>query len=213
MVPDLKAFPSGLKSLADYMHSKGLKLDIYSDVGLYTCQSRPGSLKHELDDAALFASWFVPSATLTTTSLFCLLMFPPMRDALNATGRAIFYSLCEWGVNDPALWAGKIRNSWRTTDVIIDSWESMTTIADINDKWAAYAGPDGWNGRTIIAPDFINDVDAPLLVGCDVRNMTAETYEILTNEEVVAVNQDPLGVQGRKVDTQGPDGCYQVRKS
>ncbi|KAL8507815.1 hypothetical protein ACS0TY_018373 [Phlomoides rotata] len=212
MVPDLKAFPSGLKSLADYVHSKGLKLGIYSDAGLYTCQSRPGSLKHELDDAALFASWGID---LKYDNCFNLGIepqerFPPMHDALNATGRAVFYSLCEWGVNDPALWAGKIGNSWRTTNDIIDSWESMTTIADINDKGAAYAGPGGWNGRTIIAPDFIKVVAAPLLVGCDVRNMTPETYEILTNEEAVAVNQDPLGVQGRKVDTQGPDGCYQI---
>ncbi|KAL8552325.1 hypothetical protein ACS0TY_001137 [Phlomoides rotata] len=227
MVPDLKAFPSGLKSLADYVHSKGLKLGIYSDAGLYTCQSRPGSLKHELDDAALFASWGIDY--LKYDNCFNLGIepqerFPPMRDALNATGRAVFYSLCEWGVNDPALWAGKIGNSWRTTDDIIDSWESMTTIADINDKWAAYAGPGGWND-----PDMLEVgnggmtyeeyqahfsiwalMKAPLLVGCDVRNMTAETYEILTNEEAIAVNQDPLGVQGRKVDTQGPDGCYQI---
>ncbi|KAL8512334.1 hypothetical protein ACS0TY_018710 [Phlomoides rotata] len=99
----------------------------------------------------------------------------------------------------------------------------MTTIADINDKGAANAGPGGWND-----PDMLEVgnggmtyeeyrahfsiwalMRAPLLVGCDVRNMTPETYEILTNEEAVAVNQDPLGVQGRKVDTQGPDGCYQ----
>ncbi|KAL8505997.1 hypothetical protein ACS0TY_017016 [Phlomoides rotata] len=197
MVPNLKAFPPGLKSLADYVHSKGLKLGIYSDVGLYTCQSRPGSLKHELDDVALFASWGIDY--LKYDNCFNLGIepqqrFPPMCDALNATGRA--------GVNDPALWAGKIGNSWHTTDDIIDSWESMTTIADINDKWATYARPGGWND-----PDML---EAPILVGCDVRNMTVETYEILTNEEVVVVNQDPLGVQGRKVDTQGTDGCYQV---
>ncbi|KAL8515605.1 hypothetical protein ACS0TY_014338 [Phlomoides rotata] len=227
MVPDLKAFPSGLKSLADYVHSNGLKLGIYSDAGLYTCQSRPGLLKHELDDAALFASWgidYLKYDNYFNMGIEPQEMFPPMRDALNATGRAVFYSLCEWGVNDPALWAGKIRNSWRTIDDIIDSWESMTTIADINDKWAAYAGPGGWND-----PDMLEVgnggmtyeeycahfsiwalMRTPLLVGCDVRNMTAETYEILTNEEVVAVNQDPLGVQGSKVDTQGPGGCYQI---
>ncbi|XP_058007909.1 alpha-galactosidase 3 isoform X6 [Hevea brasiliensis] len=150
--------------------------------------------------------------------------YPPMRDALNATGRTIFYSLCEWGVDDPALWAGKVGNSWRTTDDINNSWASMTTLADLNDKWAAYAGPGGWND-----PDMLEVgnggmtyqeyrahfsiwalMKAPLLIGCDVRNMTAETYEILTNEEVIAINQDPLGVQGRKVYTAGTDGCLQV---
>ncbi|XP_011076596.1 alpha-galactosidase 3-like [Sesamum indicum] len=227
MVPDSKAFPSGIKALADYVHSKGLKLGIYSDAGLFTCQVRPGSLKHEYDDATLFASWGIDY--LKYDNCFNLGIepeerYPPMRDALNATGRTIFYSLCEWGVNDPALWAGRIGNSWRTTDDIEDTWESMTAIADINDKWAAYAGPGGWND-----PDMLEVgnggmtyqeyrahfsiwalMKAPLLIGCDVRNMTPETYEILTNEEVIGVDQDPLGVQGRKVHTYGPDGCYQV---
>ncbi|XP_057778410.1 alpha-galactosidase 3-like [Salvia miltiorrhiza] len=227
MVPDSKAFPSGLKALADYVHSKGLKIGIYSDAGLHTCQLRPGSLKYENDDAELFASWGIDY--LKYDNCFNLGIdpkerFPTMRDALNATGRTIFYSLCEWGLDDPALWASKIGNSWRTTDDIEDTWESMTAIADINDKWAAYAGPGGWND-----PDMLEVgnggmthqeyrshfsiwalMKAPLIIGCDVRNMTTESYEILTNEEVIAVNQDSLGVQGRKVYTYGPDGCYQI---
>ncbi|KAK4433510.1 Alpha-galactosidase 3 [Sesamum alatum] len=227
MVPDSKAFPSGIKALADYVHSKGLKLGIYSDAGAFTCQVRPGSLFHESDDAKLFASWGVDY--LKYDNCFNLgidpeTRYPPMRDALNATGRTIFYSLCEWGVHDPALWAGKVGNSWRTTDDINDSWASMTTIADLNDKWAAFAGPGGWND-----PDMLEVgnggmsyheyrahfsiwalMKAPLLIGCDVRSMTQETFEILSNEEVIAVNQDPLGVQGRKVYSYGPDGCYQV---
>ncbi|GFP86609.1 alpha-galactosidase [Phtheirospermum japonicum] len=227
LVADPKTFPSGIKYLADYVHSKGLKLGIYSDAGAFTCQVRPGSLFHEPDDAKLFASWGVDY--LKYDNCFNLGIepekrYPPMRDALNATGRSIFYSLCEWGVHDPALWAGKVGNSWRTTEDINDSWASMTTIADLNDKWAAYAGPGGWND-----PDMLEVgnggmtseeyrahfsiwalMKAPLLIGCDVRNITAETLEILSNEEVIAVNQDPLGVQGRKVYASGPDGCYQV---
>ncbi|KAH9767453.1 alpha-galactosidase 3 [Citrus sinensis] len=183
LVPDTITFPSGIKALADYVHGKGLKLGIYSDAG-----------------------------------------YPPMRDALNETGCSIFYSLCEWGVDDPALWAGKVGNSWRTTGDINDTWASMTSIADINDKWASYAGPGGWND-----PDMLEVgnggmsyqeyrahfsiwalMKAPLLIGCDVRNMTAETFEILSNKEVIAVNQDPLGVQGRKVYVSGTDNCLQV---
>ncbi|XP_073104665.1 alpha-galactosidase 3 isoform X4 [Elaeis guineensis] len=146
--PDPKTFPSGIKALADYVHEKSLKLGIYSDAGVFTCQVRPGSLYHENDDAELFASWGVDY--LKYDNCFNLGIkpeerYPPMRDALNSTGHTIFYSLCEWGVDDPALWAGKVGNSWRTTDDITDSWESMTAIADLNDKWASYAGPGGWN--------------------------------------------------------------------
>ncbi|XP_059666833.1 alpha-galactosidase 3 isoform X2 [Cornus florida] len=229
LVPDPKNFPSGIKGLADYVHEKGLKLGIYSDAGVFTCEVRPGSLYHENDDAELFASWGVDY--LKYDNCYNLGIppknrYPPMRDALNVTGRTIFYSLCEWGVDDPALWADKVGNSWRTTDDINDSWASMTTIADLNDKWAAYAGPGGWND-----PDMLEVgnggmtyqeyrahfsiwalMKAPLLVGCDVRNMTAETFEILSNKEVIAVNQDPLGVQGRKVHVAGLDDCRQRLK-
>ncbi|KAK8935890.1 Alpha-galactosidase [Platanthera zijinensis] len=227
LLPDQKTFSSGIKTLADYLHRKGLKLGIYSDAGVFTCQVRPGSLFHEEDDAESFASWGVDY--LKYDNCFNLGIkpekrYPPMRDALNSTGRAIFYSICEWGVDDPALWADKVGNSWRTTDDITDTWESMTAIADINDKWASYAGPGGWND-----PDMLEVgnsgmnfseyrshfsiwalMKAPLLIGCDVRNMTAETFEILSNKEVIAVNQDALGVQGRKVSVTGNNNCSQV---
>lgn len=225
--PDRDTFPSGIKALADYVHGKGLKLGIYSDAGVFTCQVRPGSLYHESEDAKLFASWDIDY--LKYDNCFNLGIdpkkrYPPMREALNATGCTIFYSLCEWGEDDPALWAGGVGNSWRTTQDINDSWASMTTIADLNDKWAAYAGPGGWND-----PDMLEVgnggmtyheyrahfsiwalMKAPLLIGCDVRNMTTETFEILSNKEVIAVNQDPLGIQGRKVSVEGLDDCRQV---
>ncbi|XP_044455288.1 alpha-galactosidase 3 isoform X1 [Triticum aestivum] len=227
LLPDPKTFPSGIKSLADYVHGKGLKLGIYSDAGVSTCQVRPGSLHHEKDDAALFASWGVDY--LKYDNCYNLGIppkerYPPMRDALNSTGHQIFYSLCEWGQDDPALWAGKVGNSWRTTDDIQDTWKSMTDIADKNNKWASYAGPGGWND-----PDMLEVgnggmtfaeyrahfsiwalMKAPLLIGCDVRNMTSETIEILSNKEVIQVNQDPLGVQGRRILGQGKGGCREV---
>ncbi|KAG0468154.1 hypothetical protein HPP92_017482 [Vanilla planifolia] len=214
LVPHPKTFPSGIKALADYVHGKGLKLGIYSDAGVFTCQVRPGSIFHEEVDAKTFASWGVDY--LKYDNCFNLGIkpekrYPPMRDALNSTGRTIFYSICEWGVDDPATWAGKVGNSWRTTDDINDTWVSMTAIADINDKWASYAGPGGWND-----PDMLEVgnggmnyseyrshfsiwalMKAPLLIGCDVRNMTAATLEILSNKEVIAVNQ------GRKVSVTG----------
>lgn len=227
LVPDSKTFSSGIKTLADYVHGKGLKLGIYSSAGVFTCQVRPASLFHENDDAATWASWdvdYLKYDNCFNLGIKPIDRYPPMRDALNATGRAIFYSLCEWGVDDPALWAGNVGNSWRTTDDINDTWASMTSIADLNDKWAAYAGPGGWNDPDMleVGNGGMNYLEyrshfsiwalmkAPLLIGCDVRNMTAETVEILSNKEVIAVNQDPLGIQGRKVTVSGTDGCLQV---
>ncbi|GKE12983.1 alpha-galactosidase 3 [Tanacetum coccineum] len=210
LVPDPKTFPSGIKALADYVHDKGLKLGIYSSAGVFTCQVRPASLFHENDDAATWASWgvdYLKYDNCFNLGIKPIDRYPPMR-----------------GEDDPALWAGDVGNSWRTTDDIEDTWASMTSIADLNDKWAAYAGPGGWND-----PDMLEVgnggmtyleyrshfsiwalMKAPLLIGCDVRNMTAETFEILSNKEVIAVNQDPLGIQGRKVNASGTDGCLQV---
>ncbi|XP_072960461.1 alpha-galactosidase 3-like [Typha angustifolia] len=227
LVPDPKTFPSGIKDLADYVHNKGLKLGIYSDAGVFTCQVRPGSLYHENADADIFASWgvdYLKYDNCYNLGIKPEKRYPPMREALNSSGRTIFYSLCEWGVDNPALWASKVGNSWRTTDDISDSWVSMTTIADLNDKWASYAGPGGWNDPDMLevgngGMSYVEYrahfsiwalMKAPLLIGCDVRNMTSETLEILSNEEVISVNQDPLGVQGRKVSVEGKDGCSQV---
>ncbi|GJX38291.1 alpha-galactosidase 3 [Tanacetum coccineum] len=125
LVPDPKTFPSGIKALADYVHDKGLKLGIYSSAGVFTCQVRPASLFHENDDAATWASWgvdYLKYDNCFNLGIKPIDRYPPMRDALNSTGRKIFYSLCEWGEDDPALWAGDVGNSWRTTDDIEDTW-------------------------------------------------------------------------------------------
>lgn len=150
--------------------------------------------------------------------------YQKMSDALSKTGRSIFFSLCEWGRENPATWAQKLGNSWRTTKDIRDTWTSMRSRADKNNLWAAYAGPGGWND-----PDMLEVgnggmtkeeyrshfslwalMKAPLLIGCDITNMDSDTLEILSNEEVIAVNQDPLGVQGRKVSQLGPSQKLEV---
>ena len=136
-----------------------------------------------------------------------------MRDALNKTGRKIFYSLCSWGRESVSKWGKDMGNSWRTTEDIKDSWKSMIRIIDINNKWYKYAGPGGWND-----PDMLEVGNggmnleeykvnfglwalskAPLLIGCDITKMTKEIKKILTNPEVIANNQDSLGQQGRKI--------------
>jgi alpha-galactosidase len=216
IVPDPTAFPNGIKVLADYAHSKGLKFGVYSDAGHKTCAGRPGSLGYEKIDAKTYASWevdYLKYDNCNTDGTSPKVRYPVMRDALNASGRAIFYSMCEWGFENPATWAPAVGNSWRTTGDINDSWSSMTSILDTNNKWAQYAGPGGWNdpdmlevgnGHMTTAEDRSHFslwclIKSPLLVGCDITKMSADTKTILTNTEVIAVSQDSRGVQGKLV--------------
>ncbi|XP_057759652.1 alpha-galactosidase-like [Arachis stenosperma] len=217
LVAKASTFPSGIKALADYVHSKGLKLGIYSDAGNQTCsKTMPGSLGHEEQDAKTFASWgvdYLKYDNCNNNYISPKERYPRMSKALLNSGRSIFFSLCEWGLEDPATWAPGVGNSWRTTGDIKDNWDSMTSLADQNDKWASYAGPGGWND-----PDMLEIgnggmtteeyrahfsiwalAKAPLLIGCDIRALDKTTKELLSNSEVIAVNQDKLGVQGKKV--------------
>ncbi|KAL8151340.1 hypothetical protein V2J09_021148 [Rumex salicifolius] len=195
MVAKVSMFPSGMKALADYVHSKGLKLGIYSDAGNLTCSTKmPGSLHHEEQDAKTFASWGVDYLKFDN----CYSDGSSPRDR---------------GIEDPATWAASIANSWRTTGDIEDKWDSMIALADQNDKWASYAGPGGWNDPDMLevgnggmtTEEYRSHfsiwalVKAPLLIGCDDRT----TLQLLSNKEVIDVNQDKLGVQGRKVKKEG----------
>lgn len=216
-VPKKSTFPSGIKALADYVHSKGLKLGIYSDAGYYTCsKTMPGSLGHEEVDAKTFASWGIDYLKYDNCNngwIKPTVRYPVMTRALMKTGRPIYFSLCEWGDMHPALWGAPLGNSWRTTNDIADNWESMISRADQNEIYADYARPGGWNDPDMLEignGGMTNDEykvhfsiwaisKAPLLIGCNLRNITKETMEILGNREVIAVNQDPLGVQAKKV--------------
>ncbi|KAJ4961281.1 hypothetical protein NE237_021191 [Protea cynaroides] len=221
LVPKASKFPSGIKALADYVHGKGLKLGIYSDAGTYTCsKTMPGSLGFEEQDAKSFASWgvdYLKYDNCYNTGTSPKERYPKMSKALLKSGRAIFLSLCEWGQEDPATWAPSLGNSWRTTGDIEDNWESMSSRADLNDNWAAYAGPGGWNDPDMLevgnggmtTEEYCSHISvwalikAPLLIGCDIRAMDDVTLELLSNKEVIAVNQDKLGVQGKKVKKDG----------
>ncbi|KAL0356456.1 UNVERIFIED_CONTAM: Alpha-galactosidase [Sesamum radiatum] len=153
LVPKASTFPSGIKALADYVHGKGLKLGIYSDAGTQTCSKQmPGSLGYEEQDAKTFASWgidYLKYDNCNNNGISAKERYPLMARALQNSGRSIFFSMCEWGQEDPATWAKSVGNSWRTTGDISDNWDSMTSRADLNDKWASYAGPGGWNGKKI----------------------------------------------------------------
>ncbi|KAI3880476.1 hypothetical protein MKW92_006148 [Papaver armeniacum] len=221
LVANKSTFPSGIKALADYVHSKGLKLGIYADSGRRTCTgTMPGSLNHEEQDARTFASWgidYLKYDNCFNDDIKPTIRYPIMSRALNQTGRPIFFSICEWGDMHPALWAGDWGNSWRTTNDISNSWISMLYTADMNEVYADYAKPGGWNDPDMLEvgnagmkfSEYVVHFSiwaiskAPLLLGCDIRNTTTETMVIIGNKEVIDVNQDLLGKQAKKVRMQG----------
>ena len=216
IIPDYIAFPKGIKYLADYAHSKGLKFGLYSDAGFYTCGERPGSLGYEEIDAQTYAKWgidYLKYDNCFNDGTQSKMRYMAMRDALNKTGRQIFYSMCIWGTDEVSIWAKEVGNSWRTTGDISDNWKSMTRIIEINNKWFEYAGPGGWNDPDILEVGnggmnieeykthfgFWAISKAPLLIGCDIIHMSKEIKDILTNPEVIAIDQDILGEQGHKI--------------
>jgi alpha-galactosidase len=224
IVPDAKRFPSGMQALADYVHAKGLKFGMYSDAGTGTCQNRPGGRGYEFQDARQYAAWGVDylkydwcnHSTQDSQASYSI-----MRDALKKSGRPIVFSLCEWGSTKPWLWAGDVGNLWRSTGDIIDKWDGtekwggmgVVQILDLQDGLQSYAGPGHWND-----PDMLEVgnggmslteyrahfsmwclLAAPLMAGNDIRSMSADIHDILTNKEVIAIDQDPLGREGRRV--------------
>jgi alpha-galactosidase len=226
IVADPKTFPSGIKALADYVHSKGLKFGIYSDAGTMTCAKRPGSRGHEFQDALQYAAWgvdYLKYDWCNTGTENAQAAYSTMRDALKASGRPIVFSLCEWGSNKPWLWAKDVGNLWRTTGDISDCWEckkghlSFAQILDLQVGLETYAGPGHWNDPDMLevgnggmtTTEYRSHFSlwcilaAPLMAGNDLKDMSAEIKVILTNKEVIAVDQDPLGMQGRRVRKDG----------
>jgi alpha-galactosidase len=228
IVPDAKRFPSGMKALADYVHSKGLKFGLYSDAGARTCQGRPGSLGYELEDARQYAAWgvdYLKYDWCNTQGVDPKIAYTTMRDALRATGRPIVFSMCEWGRSLPWTWARGVGHLWRTTGDILPCWacreewggHGWTEILDMQVGLEKYAGPGGWNDPDMLqvgnqgmtAADnrshfsFWALLAAPLMAGNDVRSMPAGVRDILLNREVIAVDQDALGRQGRKIRDDG----------
>jgi alpha-galactosidase len=223
--PDPNRFPSGMKALADYIHLKGLKLGIYSDAGWKTCAGRMGSRGYEFQDAMTYASWeidYLKYDWCNTEGLKAEGAYLTMRDALYKAGRPIVFSLCEWGNDKPWEWGPKIGHLWRTTgdiyhcfDCIVDhgTWKQwgVEQILDQQDGLRKYAGPDHWNDADMMEIGngmSVNEdrahfsmwcmLASPLIAGNDIRNMSEETKNILTNKEAIAINQDPLGIQGFK---------------
>ncbi|MCX0242439.1 NPCBM/NEW2 domain-containing protein [Streptomyces drozdowiczii] len=222
LVADPVRFPHGIKAVADYVHAKGLKLGIYTSAGTRTCDSVgiPGALGHEFSDARQFADWgvdYLKYDNCNNQGVDAKERYTTMRDALAATGRPIVYSICEWGENKPWEWAAELGNLWRTTGDINDSWGSMLSIMKQNLPLSAAAGPGHWNDPDMleVGNGGMTDTEyrthfsmwsvmaAPLLIGSDLRTASRETFDILSNEEVIAVDQDPLGKQGKVLSSEG----------
>lgn len=147
IVADIEKFPSGIPALAAYVHSLGLKFGLYSDAGTMTCQKRPGSLGYEEIDAQTYARWgvdYLKYDNCFNDGSSPKKRYPVMRDALNKTGRPIYFSMCEWGQEQPWKWAASVGNSWRTTGDIGDSWSSFTSILDKNADLYKYSSPGAW---------------------------------------------------------------------
>jgi alpha-galactosidase len=222
-------FPSGIPALAAYVHGKGLKLGIYETPNTETCVGiyggispsvAVGSLGHETQDAATFASWGVDFLKYD----LCQGQragFTTMRDALQATGRPIVFSINPGnGQNDLcppdkcSLNLVSIANMWRIGFDINASWSSVMSLVDQDAALYSYAGPGHWNDPDMLEVGHGLSADedrshfsmwamlaAPLLAGNDIRSMSGATQTVLTNSEIVAVDQDPLGSQGRLVAT------------
>jgi alpha-galactosidase len=223
MIPN-KKFPD-MKALADYVHSKGLKIGIYSSPGPKTCGGYEGSFGHEKADAEMYAKWGIDylkydwcSASAIYKDTDMRPVYQVMGDALRATGRPILFSLCQYGREDVWTWGAKVGgNSWRTTGDISDNWKSMSTIGFKQLAIAPYAKVGHWNDPDMleIGNGGMSDDEyrthmtlwsmlrAPLLAGNDIRSMTDATKSILLNKEVIAIDQDPLGAPAQMAKTDG----------
>jgi len=240
LTSNLERYPSGLRGLGDYIHQRGLKYALYTDAGARTCsKAMPGTEDHEFDDMAAFAAWRADYLKVDWCNTQGLAQHSPaahnvapdkqdvaaayakLRDAQQAAGRPIIFSLCSWGVGEPWEWGASVGHLWRTTGDICSpgkaNWSTAMKNAAANEKLYAAAGPGHWNDpdMLITGMDGMSEIQnrsffslwcmmaAPLIAGNDLRKMTASTIEILTNREAIGIDQDPLGIQGHIVRREG----------
>ncbi|WP_051613968.1 NPCBM/NEW2 domain-containing protein [Paenibacillus sp. UNC217MF] len=229
LVPDPAKFPDGIKEVADYVHSLGLKMGIYASAGNRTCAWYPGSLNYEEKDAQRFAEWGIDYVKYDNCGdpLGQPLQerYVKMRDALAATGRDIVFSMSVGGNENPWEWGKQVGNLWRVTGDISDSYERMLVHILRNMELYPYAGPGYWNDPDMLEignggknlEEYRTEfglwsiMAAPLLSGTDLLNAPQEILDIYANGEVTAVNQDPIGLQGRPIKQQN-DGTYVLLK-
>ncbi len=223
IIADPQRFPSGMKTLADYVHARGLKFGLYSCAGSETCQGRPGSLGYQYQDARQYASWgvdYLKYDWCSNQGQNARSAYETMSKALKESGRPIVFSICEWGENKPWEWGKGIGHLWRTTSDIIDcfdcqvNWGGLGVLPILDrqvDLWE-YAGPGHWNDPDMLevgngGQSFTEYkthfslwciLAAPLFAGNDIRSMSDSIKLILTNKDAIGIDQDALGLQGFK---------------
>jgi alpha-galactosidase len=232
IVADPVKFPSGIKTLADYVHGKGLKFGLYTCAGRSTCQNRPGSRGYEYQDAITYAKWgvdFLKMDWCNSDGQNAIESYSLMRDALYKAGHPVVFSLCEWGLSKPWEWASGVGHMWRTTGDIRNNWDipdakegkcwggGVIINLDMQEGLERFAGPDHWNDPDMMEVGNGNLTEAenkshfslwcmlaaPLFCGNDIQSMEPGTREILINKEVIAIDQDALGKQGFKIKDYG----------
>ena len=223
LIADPVKFPSGMKALAEYIHSKGLKFGLYNCAGSKTCAGYPGSRGYEYQDARSYASWdvdYLKYDWCNTSKLNAEGAYMTMRDALKAAKRPVVFSICEWGDNKPWEWAKDVGHVWRVTGDIINCWDcevghgswsswGVWKIINMRKDIRKAAGPGHFNDFDMMeVGNGMTDAEdrshfamwsmlaSPLIMGNDLRTATEETIKTLANKEVIAVNQDKLGIQG-----------------
>ncbi|MDR3365765.1 MAG: glycoside hydrolase family 27 protein [Prevotellaceae bacterium] len=235
IAPHPERFPNGIKAVADYVHSKGLKFGLYSCAGWKTCAGYPGGQGHEYQDALKYAEWGVdylkydwchtaPIRDMADKETYARESYTVMAHALREAKRAVLFSMCEWGSNNPWKWGAAVGHSWRTTGDIYSTFDGVRgysfgvlQILDMHDQnmLRRAAGPGSWNDMDML--EVGNEgltlhenqshfalwaiLNSPLMLGNDVRSMTEETRAILTNKDIIALNQDTLGIQAFRYKT------------
>jgi alpha-galactosidase len=222
LIPDPKKFPNGMKAVVDYVHSKGLKFGLYNCAGTKTCAGYPGTRGYEYQDARFYASLGIDYLKFDwcyADGLNAVEAYTTMSKALRTAKHPVIFSLCEWGNNKPWLWAKNTGQLWRTTGDIgnvfdgikeYGTWHAngVMTIVDMQDTLRKYSGPGHWNDPDMLEVGNGMSVSedrshfsiwcmlaAPLMTGNDIRSMTKETKAILTDKDVIAIDQDGAGIQ------------------
>lgn len=217
LVADPQKFPHGMKAVADYVHSKGLKFGMYSCAGYLTCAAYPGSFEYEFIDAKTFAESGVDFLKYDycyhSSVIHGKYLYRRMGLALKNCGRDILFSACTWGADNTAEWIRETSaNMWRSTGDVFDNWETIKSIIEQQEAILPYGGAGSFNdmdmlvvgmyGKGNVGLQGLNDTQykthfsiwallgSPLMIGCDVRNMNKETFDILSNEELIKINQD-----------------------
>ena len=217
LIPDPEKFPHGMKAVADYVHSKGLKFGMYSCAGNLTCAAYPGSFEHEFVDAATFAEWGVDylkyDYCYKSDIIHGRYLYRRMGLALKNCGRDILFSACSWGADDTHEWIRETgADMWRSTGDIFDVWSSVKDLTMQQEKILPYGGVGcfndmdmlivGMHGKGNVGVEDLSDTQykthfsiwclfgSPLMIGCDIRDMSEATKATLMNRELLAIDQD-----------------------